>query len=233
MRTEKLKTMKSYITWYSLLITVAFAILLFIINCEGETSTVQVTTPEVKGTLPTNRGTAIVQKPIYFPSGKTGIPKNPKNSDISENSDSLSSMLQVYKDELDFAVDRYNHETDSLKKLLMFKNVIALKSFKSNFEDKYLKLELNGYTANGEVKEITPTYTIKPQKVDVKIPELKFRLLAGGGFGVNRDFNQVLYKANIGWQKKSGNVYRVAYLNVNGQSYGMFETDLSIFKIEK
>lgn len=228
----------TYFTWknYSIAITIAFAILLLITQCEGDTAVATVTTPEVKGTLPTNRGTAIVQKPIYVPSGKTGIPKNPKNSDISdisENSDSLSSMLQVYKDELDFAVDRYNHETDSLKKLLMFKNVIALKSFKSNFEDKYLKLELNGYTANGEVKEITPTYTIKPQKVDVKIPDLKFRLLAGGGFGTNRDFNQVLYKANIGWQKKSGNVYRVAYLNVNGQSYGMFETDLSIFKIEK
>ena len=222
----------THITWrnYSFLVTAILIVLLSVNQCTGDSETVQVTTKEINGTLPTNRGTAIVQKPIYTPTGNTRIPKIPTNS---ENTDTLSSMLQVYKDELDFAVDRYNHETDSLKKLLMFKDVIALKSFKSNFEDKYLKLELNGYTANGELKEITPTYTIKPQKIEMKIPEVKFRLLAGGGFGINKELNQTLYSANLGFQNKSGTIYRVGVLNVNDQQFFTAQVDFSVFKIKK
>lgn len=221
----------THITWrnYSILITIAFAFLLFFINCEGETSTVQVTTPEIKGTLPTNRGTAIVQKPIYIPTGTIGIPKIPTNS---ENTDTLSSMLQVYKDEFDFAVDRFAHEKDSLQRLIMFQNAISLKSFTTKFEDEFLKLEMEGIVS-GELKELTPHYTIKPKKIDVKIPGVKFRLLAGGGFGINKELNQTLYKANLGYQVKSGNIYRLSYLNVNNQTYGVLEVDFPLFTIRK
>lgn len=219
----------NYITWrnYSFLITGLLIALIYFYQCEPE-GVATVSTPEIKGKLPTAKKASIVQKPIYMPTGtigKTGIPQNSDNSDLSDS-------LQVYKDELDFTVDRYTHETDSLKKLLLFKEAIALKSFTTNFEDDFLKLELNGIVS-GSVKKITPTYTIKPQKVDVKVPEVKFRFLAGGGFGVNKDFNQTTYKANIGWQKKSGNIYRISYLNVNGQPFGMFETDIPIFAIKR
>lgn len=214
----------TYINWknYSFLITALLIVVLLLNQCESETTYSTVTTPEVSGTLPTNHSEKIVHDTVYIPKGTKG------NTIIPTNSDSL----QVYKDELDFAVDRFAYEKDSLQKLLLFKNAISLKSFTTNFEDDFLKLELNGIVS-GELKEVTPTYTIKSQKVDVKVPEVKFRLLAGGGFGVNKEFNQTLYKANIGWQKQSGNVYRVSYLNVNGQPYGVFEVDLSLFKIVK
>ena len=141
-------------------------------------------------------------------------------------------MLQVYKDELDFAVDRFAHEKDSLQRLIMFQEAISLKSFTTKFEDEFLKLEMEGIVS-GELKELTPHYTIKPQKIDVKVPEVKFRLLAGGGFGINKELNQTLYKANLGYQVKSGNIYRLSYLNVNNQAYGVLEVDFPLFTIRK
>jgi hypothetical protein len=100
--------------------------------------------------------------------------------------------------------------------------------FESNFEDEYLKLKINGILAGGEVKEITPTYTIKERKVNA--PQTKFRLLAGVEIANTPTFDKPLFNANLGFQNAKGNILRFGYDSEKRITVGY---DFSIFSIKK
>lgn len=122
----------------------------------------------------------------------------------------------------------YTNASDSIERLKLYLNAIQLKSFEKTFEDDYLKADIKGIS-QGEVKEIGFNYTIKPQH----IPETQFRLLLGGGFGINKELNQGLYKINAGYQNRKGNIWRASYMQIGGQTFGIAEYDFSIWNKKK
>jgi hypothetical protein len=122
---------------------------------------------------------------------------------------------------------------DSIKQAELYRLATELKNFESNFEDENLKLTINGIIGGNEVKEITPTYTIKAKKIDVPQKQVKFRMLVGGGLGINKDLNQSTYKFNAGFQNQKGNIIRGSFQRIGNQDYYLAEYDFSIFKISR
>lgn len=122
----------------------------------------------------------------------------------------------------------YFNETDSLKRELMYLKAIQLKEFMHEFDNDTINIVVKGI-AQGEVKSLQPFYTIKQKNSS----EVKFRLLGGGGIGINKELNQGFYKINLGFQNKKGNIFRGSYLKIDNKDYGVIEYDFSIFSIKK
>lgn len=62
--------------------------------------------------------------------------------------------------------------------------------------------------------------------------EIKFRLLAGGGFGINKDLSQIKYDIGGGWQNRKGNVFIADYSKINGIDFYTAKTYISLFTIK-
>ena len=119
---------------------------------------------------------------------------------------------------------------DSIKQAELYRLASELKSFETELEDEYLKLKINGIIAGNEVKEITPTYTIKKREVNVPKKETKFRMLGGVGIGNTLMFNKPIFNANVGFQNKKGNILTIGY---DTETRILLGYNFSIFKIDK
>ena len=143
-----------------------------------------------------------------------------------ENPINKNLIAENEKLKIDFA-----KETDSLKKVIAYNKAIKLNAFSTKFEDENVVLNING-VVQGEVKEVTPNYTIKEKKIEVpvKVKETVFRLLGGLELGNNTQLNDFKLKANLMFQNRKGNVLS-----------GSFDTNqtvwvgynMSIFNIKK
>lgn len=183
-----LKEFVKYLGWILLFIVLWFR------GCSGTTPSPQIAKviiPEVKGKFEAN-------KPVNVPigqkvsKGKTVYKDNPINPKLLAENEKLKQ---------DFA-----KASDSIKKL-QFAKAIQLNEFSSTFEDDNLLLNINGIV-QGEVKEITPNYTVKEKKVEVpvKAKETVFRLLGGMEFGNNTKLDGFAAKANLMLQNRKGNI---------------------------
>lgn len=149
--------------------------------------------------------------------------ENKLKADIKE----MYSRLLNYEEETAWMQEEFAHK-DSLQKAELYRLATQLKTFESQFEDENIKLKINGILAGGEVKEITPTYTIKEQTVNV--PQTKFRLLAGGGISNTPNLDKPLFNANLGFQNAKGNILRIGYDSENRISVGY---EFSLFNLKK
>ena len=84
----------------------------------------------------------------------------------------MYERIQNYQEEIDNMQSEFMW-SDSIKQAELYRLATELKSFESQFEDENLKLTINGIIAGNEVKEITPTYTIKERKIDVAQKQAK------------------------------------------------------------
>jgi len=203
---------------------ILFFLCLWLKGCSNgqKVSNNEVVIKEITKTLPAD--TEIISIPIEVEKWyKDAKAENKLKSDIKE----MYSRLQNYENEVNWMQDEFAHK-DSLQQAELYRLATALKSFESNFEDEHLKLTINGIIAGGNVKEITPTYTIKDRKVNV--PQTKIRLLAGGGIANTPVFDKPLFNANLGFQNAKGNVLRFGYDSENRITVGY---DFSIFSIKK
>lgn len=148
--------------------------------------------------------------------------KNKVNEDLLDR-------LKQYEEEANFMIDEFTY-SDSVQKAEFYRLATQLKSFESNFEDENLKLTINGIIAANEVKEITPTYTIKKKEIPVTQKEVKFRMLGGIGFGNTPQFDKPVFNANIGFQNKKGNIIRIGY---DTEQRILVGYDFSIFKVSR
>lgn len=139
----------------------------------------------------------------------------------------MYERIEAYQNEVDELHDFYKF-ADSIQKDSIFKLLTELKNFESNFEDENLILKLKGIIAKNEVKEITPTYTIKAKTIQV--PQLKFRLLAGGGLGNSVTFDKPLFYGNLGFQNSKGNVLNFSF---DSEQRILVGYNFSVFKISK
>lgn len=216
--------------WFTLIKYFVFAIIFHLViswfgGCSnGSKQNVQkVVIPAVHGSFnsikPESKPLEIKVNPI-LQTKKDGLVyvENPLNKKLLEENNQLK---------IDFALLK----SDSLKQKT-YEKAIELNSFSSKFQDKNIKLTINGIV-RGEVQEITPVYEIKERETIVQVPSTVLRVLAGGSIGINKDLNQMAYKAGIDFQNKKGNIISAEYLNVNNQGYGMIGFKKSIFNIKR
>jgi len=152
--------------------------------------------------------------------GKTITVKNPIDRNLIAENEKLKTA--------------FAKETDSLKKVIAYNKAIQLNKFSTKFEDENLVLNING-VVQGEVKEITPNYTIKKKEVEVpvKVKETVLRVLAGGAVGLNKEFNQAVYQLDLNFQNRKGNIISAEYLKIGSQEFGMLGYKHSIINIKR
>ena len=206
-------------------------ILLFLVlwfkGCgNSETGTTTVTIPAITKTLPAD--TIVKHETIKIPKWYKDTKTEKKYlKDLTE----AEQRIIAYQEEIDNMQSEFMW-SDSIKQAELYCLVMELKKFESTFEDENLKLTINGIIAGNEVKEITPTYTIKEKQVktEIKQKEVKFRMLVGGGLGNSLTFDKPLFNANIGFQNAKGNILRFSF---DTEQRIMIGYDFSLFKISK
>lgn len=216
MKTINLKSTLSWSGWILL-----FIVLFFMKTCQPEPSVTIVEIPEKKGKFDGKKPEHVEITPkiihtkenVYIKGEKVYIP-NPLNEKLLSENERLK---------LDF-----EKANDSIKQLL-YKNAIAINAFSTTFEDDNLLLNIDGIV-RGEVQEITPNYTIKKQTVLVPNKQTVFRLLGGVEVGNTVQLDQLNFKANLGFQNKSGDVLNTSY---DTQKVIWIGFSKNIFKVEK
>lgn len=193
-------------------------------GCSRTASTpqiVKVNVPEVKGVFE-----AIVPDNVPITLENGNIEKSVAKQSLSTENP-INAKLLAENEQLKADFTKAN---DSIKKL-QFSNAIVINDFSSVFEDSILKINING-KVRGEVKQVTPTYTIKQKTVETQIipKETVFRLLGGLEIGNNKNLSNPLFKANLGVQNRKGNVISVSYDN-NKNFYLGYQ--FSIFNIKR
>lgn len=204
-------------------------ILLFVVlwfrGCSAENvkpQIVKIEVPEVKAKF-------VPKKPVHEPASSK-MERTATGKEILQVENPIDEKLIAENEKLksDFA-----KANDSIKKL-QFSKAIHLNKFSTNFEDENLILNIEGIV-QGEVKEVTPGYTIKKKTIEVPVKqkETVFRVLAGGAVGVNKELNQAAYQLDLNFQNRKGDIISAEYLNVGGQSFGMVGFKKSILNIKR
>ena len=205
-----IKEFMKYLGWILLFIVLWFK------GCSGATPTPQIAKviiPEVKGNFQAKKPVheAISSRKERTATGKEILQvENPINKKLIAENEKLKK---------DFA-----KANDSIKKL-SFNKAIQLNKFSTKFEDENIVLKVNG-VVRGEVKEVTPDYTIKKKEIEVpvKVKETVFRVLAGGAIGLNKKMNQATYKLDLNFQNRKGNIISVGYDTDNKMWLGYYRT---------
>lgn len=188
---------------YAVVAILAILIFNWFRSCSPEPikpNTQTVIIPEKKGTFkpqkPESRPIDIKQTPITDKK-KDGVVvvENPLNKKLIEENEKLKAD--------------YSKMSDSLKSKA-FDKANQLNNFSSKFEDDNLLLNINGIV-RGEVQEITPSYTIKSQKVEVPVKQTVFRLLGGAEIGSSIITPKLNFKANLMFQNRKGDIISGSY----------------------
>ena len=213
---------------YTILTILGLILIGFLGGCPREKvpATVEVTIPATTGKFES-------VKPKQEPINKN-YSAEPKYRTLVQNlSEKEREFFQFQLDSLISLNTAYEKEfiySDSVKKNNLYKEAIQLKSFNQPFENDKIKINATGLV-RGTIESIGFDYEIKEQKINVEIPRQKetyLRVLAGGGFGINKALNQSVWKANIGFQNKKGNIVRGSFQKIGSQDYYLAEYDISI-----
>ena len=192
-----IKEFMKYLGWILLFIVLWFK------GCSGATPTPQIAKviiPEVKGNFQAKKPVheAISSRKERTATGKEILQvENPINKKLIAENEKLKK---------DFA-----KANDSIKKL-SFNKAIQLNKFSTKFEDENIVLKVNG-VVRGEVKEVTPDYTIKKKEIEVpvKVKETVFRLLGGVEVGNTKTLDDLSFKGSVLFQNRKGNIISAGY----------------------
>lgn len=215
-----------------LLAIIAIALFLFFMptdcSCRGKNDGV---IPEIKGSTtivkPESKPIVITQ-PIFNPSNSDGA-KNALTKKEAEYWKAEAKRLLAENQDMDNA---FKNANDSLQQLL-YSKAIQINSFAHTWDNDTIKLDVFGLS-KGTVEAIQAKWLIKERKIQIpKEKEVVFRLLGGGGFGMNTELNQTVLKANLGFQNKKGNIIRGSFEKIGSQQYWIAEYDFSIFTIKR
>ena len=203
---------------------ILFILLLFFRGCDSSVPGTSVTIPAITKTLPSD---TIIKHQVLEVKKMVRDRKTEKKylKDLTE----AEQRIIAYQEEIDNMQSEFMW-SDSIKQAELYRLATELKNFESNFEDENLKLKINGIIGGNEVKEITPTYTIKAKKIDVPQNQVKFRMLVGGGLGNSLTFDKPLFNGNVGFQNAKGNILRFSF---DTEQRIMIGYDFSLFKITK
>jgi hypothetical protein len=216
----------------TLIIAIFLAILglvIFFKGCNGSKEVIQVTIPEVKGNFkavkPLNKS-ILVQK---LSTEATSVSTEVNGSILRTENEFLQSEIDRLLKEYNSLNKAFASANDSLQQIIYTK-AIAPKLFKHTFDNDTLSATVKGIVANGEVDKLNLDYTIKSRTIDMKVPQVKFRLLAGVEVGATKDFDKFNTKVNLGFQNKKGDVISIS-ADTDKRFYIGYQ--FSIFSIKK
>jgi hypothetical protein len=199
LRTPIFKELFKYLGWILLFI------FLWLKGCsdnEKSLVTAKVVIPKIEGKFKAQKPTHHIVDPNKKVLIKANSPQLTKgNTVFTENTINPELIAEIEKLKQDF-----EKANDSIKKL-MFANSNQISKFSSNFEDEHLILNFEGIV-QGEVKEITPNYTIKERRIKVPVPIKKnnYRVLGGLEVGNNATLGDFKLKGGLLLQNPKGNI---------------------------
>lgn len=188
--------------WKNIVIIVLLFFIFFMKKCGPEPSIVTVEIPEKKGIFKGKKPehVNILEKSVHtkeyvYIKGEKVYISNPLNDTLQSENEMLKYMFT---------------KSDSVNKAYLYNQAIAINAFSTTFEDENLVLNIEGIV-RGEVQEITPNYTIKKQSIEVPQKSVVFRALGGVEVGNTLQLDKPTFKANLGFQNKSGAILNVGY----------------------
>lgn len=194
-------------------------------GCSSNTELPKITkvvVPAVSGTFETKKPQS---KPIEV---KENFKNESKTNGTTYVVNPLNNVLIAENEKLK---SDYSKMSDSLKSKA-YDKAIELNTFSSKYEDKFMVLDINGIV-RGEVQEITPSYILKERESEAIIKQTYLRVLGGGSIGFNRDLNQFIYKIDVDFQNRKGDIISGEYLRVNNQDYGMIGFKKSLLNYKR
>lgn len=201
----------------------ALFIICLLIKCNNEKT--EIVIPEKIGSLKTQ--TIIKHDSIIV---SLEIPKwykdTKKEKELLDSIEAKEIRIKLYQEEFEFMQDEYKF-MDSVEKANAYKIATTPKNFSSSFNDDFIELNIQGVVMGSQVKEITPFYKIKEQKIQVT---KKSKLLLGFGGGSNFQLNQFVAKTNLSLQNKKDNIYTLSYQRIGQQNFGLFEYNFNLIK---
>ena len=166
--------------------------------------------------------TKIVKVTIPATSGKSPIIINPKP--LIQTKDSL-----IYKDSLIITENPFNKELadkyinleSETERLKEFIKSIELRKYQIPFENDTIKI-VGDLEVQGELKSLKYNWTIKQRSLDIPIEIKKptMNLLLGGSVSNTIDLNKFNINANVGIQRKNGDL-------ILG-TYGVFDKSIQL-----
>jgi hypothetical protein len=205
---------------HTIVLLFGMALMYFLMsNCEYKPKErVIYKTKEIKGEIPPAE---VIEKPIYI-TDKSEVNRLKKLYNFSQAE--IDSLLAETDRFNDFAMGVHDSLQAEIKKL------IALKEFNQPFEDTAVKIDVSG-VVRGDIKRMKIDYKVKPIEFTQKT--VVFRTLIGASIGINKELNQGVISANLGFQNKKGNCFTLQALQVDNQTYFLTGVNFSLFKVER
>lgn len=198
-------------------------IIYLLIKCDNEK---EITIPAVVGGGKpiTNVLHVPVDRPIEVPKWYKDVKKE---KELFEDNKKLDERVKGYQKTVDSMAIAFS-KLDSISKSNAYMEAIKLNRFSTEFEDDYLKLNIQG-VVRGEVQEITPAYMIKEQKITIEDLRKRY-LLFGGGAGISTNGNMFTGKINLSLQNKKGSLYTASFQRMGNQNFGLIEYNFRLTK---
>lgn len=207
-------------------------IILALLKACSDGGTIQVATKEVKGSMksvkPENTAIAINYSNSTQKVSDIDIRQNLSNQKMSKEYFNYQNEINKLLKENDDLDNAFHNANDSLQQII-YRQAIQLNEFTHTWDNDTLKATVSGIS-RGEVQSIKLDYTIKSQKIDIKIPQTIIRLIAGLETGTTKDLSKFNIKANLGFQNKRGDMFSVS-ADLDKRFYIGYST--SIFTIKK
>jgi len=128
------------------------------------------------------------------------FPKDISKKDKEFYKSETKRLLSEY-DSLDLA---FRSSNDSLQQIIYQKTILP-KAFTKTWENDTLKSTVFGILS-GTIHSMQLKTDIKSRKETIKIPKTVFRLISGIEIGATKDLSKTNFKANVGFQNKSGSI---------------------------
>lgn len=198
---------------YILSITIIFLIFLLFNSNKKQTITIPSISNSFEGIVPVEIKIDTLYKDSIIYKDKKIIVENPVNKKLAE--DYLKAL----------------YENDSLKTLNLYLSAIQTRNYKSVFEDDYIKATVYSQTT-GTLDSLKLDYTRKEIKIDIPTNSFKYKVFIGGSVGINKELNQGILKANVGYLNSKFNTTKFEYLRLNNQDYFLIGKDFNLLTIK-
>lgn len=201
-------------------------------GCSGSVPQPQITKvviPEVKGSF---KAFKPEQKPV---SSKMEPSENKNNfgQNLSKKENEfLQNQITLLLAENGKLKQSFINAPDSMK-IKLYDKCMQLNSFTHTWDNDTINATASGIV-RGEIQSIALKWKIKP--ISVQFPQPKqtvFRLLAGGGVGINKELNQLTYFATVGYQNAKGNVTSLQYQKFGNSEFVTVGKIFSIWNYKK
>lgn len=161
---------------------------------------------------------------------QTPIVESKKETIVNGINEFLQQQINLLLSENDKLKQAFVDAPDSTK-IKMYEDCTQLNSFTHTWDNDTIQATSYGIV-RGEVQEIGLKYTIKPIQIP-KQKETVFRLLAGGGVGINKELNQLTYFGSVGYQNSKGNITFLQYQRFGNSEFVTFVKTFSIWNYKK